>query len=187
MLKIQDSAIVKVRNNTTATLCGIAAGATEIKFLNLTWFNTYGVNIYTAMNAGNLTGIDILGTDIPAYKTPTAETLIQTDASNFYQEASVYADWPALLMAHKIHWNLNAVHCIMDCIGTDMLSADWTSLGITKASVLTKVQGVYDLVEQGMFTEASAATLQLTTDTFLTTAKLSLYSSMLLSADAFSN
>jgi TctA family transporter len=73
----------------------------------------------------------------------------------------------------------------MDMIGEDVLCTDFTNLGVTRAATIAKMEPVYSLVMQGMFTEAAALTATLTVDGFFTAAKIAQYQAIIAGADAF--
>lgn len=187
MLKASDAACYALRNTTTATLCGIEPGATKIVALNPQYHHSTGINaIAQAIYNQQLIVVDISGSDVPYYRSYGMMGSFQNEVSGFCNDlndaATIGAHYEKAL---RLHWNLSAQHALMDMIGQDVLSTDFTNLGVTKAATISKMEPIYALVMQGMFTEAATLTAALATDDFFTTAKIAQYQAIIAGADAF--
>lgn len=185
MLKPKSTLLCKLHNTTTGEVCGIPAGATRVVFCSPTWLAANWANFPSAVNAGELVASDTQGNELtPALAVGTALEVMSEGQS--YQTMKGYPTFPSYAATVALHWNLSAVHVLMDAIGADILTTDLASLGVTKADTIAKLEPAYELVELGQFMEAAVAVRAITPDAFLTAARLELYASMLESANAIS-
>lgn len=179
----------QLTNTTAAEIFGIPANGTKIVLANPSHMISHGINsgLFEAIEASTVTVQDIRGNTVSSNRASGyfnyLESLVQqwkndlSDAENYISAA--YGK------AIRLHWNLSAQHALMDAIGEDVLSTDFTNLGVTRTATIEKMEPVYSLVMQGMFAEAAALAATLATDGFFTTAKISQYQAVIAGADAF--
>lgn len=185
MLKPKSTLLCKLHNTTTNEVCGIPAGGSRVIFCTPTWLAANWSSFPTAVNAGELVASDIAGNELtPALAVGAALELMSEGQS--FQTMKGFPTFPSYAATVSLHWNLSAVHVLMDAIGADMLTTDLEALGVTKAGTIAKLSDAYELVELGQFAEAAVAVRAITPDAFLTSARLELYASMLESANAIS-
>ena len=87
-------------------------------------------------------------------------------------------------VAESIQANINLAPILISIVRNDMISVTLTDLGLTATGMLIKLAGIVGAIQVGMFVEAAQMLLATTPDGFLTNTRLSLYASILASADA---
>lgn len=183
MLKPKITLLTTAKNTTTAEVCGIPAGVTKVIFANPTWTFAHRNTLASRFFDGSLEARDIEGNALTASLAGGVALDLVNEVDTFHSTLGFPA-FPSYDLTVRLHWNLSAVHTVMDAIGADILVTDLTALGMVKEQVLSALQTPLQLVTLGMFIEAAAAVRLVTPDAFLTTARLELYASILESANA---
>lgn len=183
MLKPKTTLLTTIRNTTAAELLGVPSGASKVIFANLEWVYLYRYTLATHLSQGHFEATDIRGNVLTAPLAAGAAGELVTEVSNYYTMMG-FPSFPHYDKVVRLHWNLSAVHVIMDTIGADILVEDLAALGLTKESIIQSLQPALELMELGMFLEAAAAVRGVTPDAFLTSARLEMYATILESANA---
>jgi len=183
MLKPKVTLLTTIRNLTSAELLGIPSGASKVIFANLEWVYAHRYTLATELSQGHFEATDIRGNILtPPLANGVACELV-TEVSNYYNMMGFPA-FPHYDKAVRLHWNLSAVHSVMDAIGADILVEDLAALNLTKEEIIQKLQPALDSMDLGMFLEAAALVRAITPDAFLTSTRLEMYATILESANA---
>jgi len=183
MLKPKITLLVTATNVTQDEVCGIPAGESRIVFADVVWFLENSSNVISAFGQGLLEARDIAGNLLTAPLAGGVAIDMATEAQGYYSMKG-FPTFPSYAKTVELHWNLSAIHTVVDTIGADILSTDLAALGTTKAAILADLEPAIELVELGMFTEGAAAARAITPTAFLTSSRLEVYASMLESANA---
>jgi hypothetical protein len=183
MLKPKITLLTRVKNTTSGPVCGIPAAGSRVIFADPIWCYDYRDTLASKLFDGSLEAHDIAGNMLTPSLAGGAALDLLADIDVFRSMLGFPA-FPSYDLTVRLHWNLSAVHTIMDAIGADILSTDLAALGMVKEQILTALQKPIQLMSLGMFVEAAAATRLVPTDAFLTVARLELYASILESANA---
>ena len=183
MLKPKTTLLTAIRNTTAQELLGIPAGASKVIFANLEWVYAYRYFLATELSQGHFEATDIRGNILTPPLAGGAAGELVAEVSNYYTMLG-FPTFPHYDKAVRLHWNLSAVHSVMDVIGADILVEGLEALELTKEDVIQKLQPGLDYMRLGMFLEAAALVRAITPDAFLTSARLELYATILESANA---
>lgn len=183
MLKPKTTLLTTIRNTTAQELLGIPAGASKVIFANLEWVYAHRYILATELSQGHFEATDIRGNILTPPLAGGAAGELVTEVSNYYTMLG-FPTFPHYDKAVRLHWNLSAVHSVMDAIGADILVEDLEALGLTKEDAIQKLQPGLESMSLGMFLEAAALVRAITPDAFLTSARLELYATILESANA---
>lgn len=183
MLKPKITLLTTVENTTTVEVCGVGVGETRVVFADPIWARENRNVLANRLFDGSLLARDIEGNQLTASLAGGVALDLLTEVDQFYSMLGFPA-FPSYDLTVRLHWNLSAVHTVMDAIGADILVTDLAALGLTKEQVLAALQTPIQLVSLGMFKEAAAATRLVTPDAFLTAARLELYADILESSNA---
>lgn len=183
MLKPKITLLTKVRNTTADATCGVEAGASRVVFANPIWARENRSVLANRLFDGSLEATDIQGNVLTASLAGGVALDLLTEVDQFYSMLGFPA-FSSYDLTVRLHWNLSAVHTVMDAIGADILVTDLAALGMVKEQVFAALQTPIQLMSLGMFKEAAAATRLISTDAFLTATRLALYADILESANA---
>lgn len=188
MLKYTVCNYYKVHNPGASAAFGIPAGGSKIVALNPAHLIASGSSLLTAIQTGAVTVTNIKGDPVPSNRAGMAFLALQSEVNPFRNDLSDAETYVSAVYgkAIRLHWNLSAQHALLDLIGSDILTTDFSALTVTREQVVERLAPVYTLTGQGMFQEAAALLGTFTPDDFLTTARLAEYGQILLGADAFS-
>jgi len=181
MLKPKVTLLTTVTNNTAADLCGVPANGSRVVFCSPSWVLLPGV--VNALSSGQLQARDIQG-NLLTNPLAAGTAMDLMGEAQTYQGMKGFPDFASYALSVGLHWNLSAVHALVDAIGADILAADLEALGTTKEDVLQILEPAIRPVFVGMFLEAAAFLGTLTPSVFLTATRLELYSKMLEAANA---
>lgn len=180
-------AVYSLKNNTNATLCGIAKGASKIIVLNPQYCHSVGIDLLLkSVNSEELTVSDITGTAIPFYDAYTLIQSIGREVLKFTQKiesSSSVSDSHHLSV--RLEWNLSNVDSIVALIGEDVLRTDFTALGVTRSETISKIIPIFQQLSIGQFTEAVLSLSSLPVDAFYTAERISTYQTIISGVDSF--
>lgn len=180
-------AVYSLKNNTEATLCGIAKGSSKIIVLNPQFYHSTGIDLLLeSVNSGELTASDITGTAIPFYNAYTLIQSIGREVLKFTQKVESSSSVSnSHHLAVRLEWNLSNVDSIVALIGEDVLRTDFTSLGVTRSETISKIIPIFQQLSIGQFTEAVSSLSSLPTDAFYTSERISTYQTIISGVDSF--
>lgn len=175
--------LVTLKNVTENELIGIPAGGSKYVFLNVWWFQEVRAELVNLILGGSLVGYDVSGVVLPTSKTcgialemiPLAET---------FTRAVLSSSTPNSQYETMVIWNIEAADTVVATIRSEMINNHLVELGVEPLAILSKLEGPLSALIVGMFAEAAQLVDTIATDSFLTTERLAIYKSMLLSADA---
>lgn len=183
-MKCTLGAVVSITNTGTETLCGIAAGASLVVFMDSSWFMQYSSQIPNLLFNETFKAYDIGEAQlIPASVAGGLALQIISEAQNMHNEY-LQATTPNVQYEVLVGWNLDVAAIMVAAIRSEMLAVGLTALGVSPLSILQKLATPLQALSVGMFEEAAGILGTVTPDAFLTADRIAQYQAMALSANA---
>lgn len=175
-----ESLLIKVTNVSAASLARILPGETKVVFRSPSWF-FLNPGIEEGVLSGKLKVEDLARKAVPAHSALAGIAGLKRAAEDLNRALEMS---PGSLSSYaaQVAWNIETYPYIIAVVRADTLSAD---LGdATPASILQSLAPAVTLSSLGMFAEAAATVRLVPVNSFLTSARLELYASILESANA---
>ena len=152
-----------------------------VMWMNLDWAaaNTDKVN---SLCDGSVVGYDHNGMALPATRSSAALLMLISESQKLRFDINATSCKPR----YKSTWNLSIGRSMSEIITGDLIEYNASHTAIDVLSIATKLQQFQLLLSYGMLAKAASVIVAVSTDEFLTSARVSKYASMLSSADAFS-
>lgn len=180
-------AVYKLKNTSTATLCGILAGESKIIVMNPQFYHEHGVdNVLKCIESGDLVAYDISSTAIEYQYAYTKIQSLWREVLNFIQKiksSTETSEWHHLSV--RLEWNLNSVDSIVSLIGEDILRTNFASLGVTRAATINKIKPIFEMMSIGQYTEAVVELDNVVLDSFYTSTRIADYKNVVAGVDSF--
>lgn len=152
-----------------------------VMWMNLDWAAANGDKV-NDLCSGAAIGYDHNGVALPATRSSAALLSLVSESQKIRFDIADSTCKPR----YKSTWNLHVGRNMSEIITGDLIEYNASHTAIDVLSIATKLQQFQLLLSYGMLAKAASVLQAVAQDAFLTSTRISKYSAMLTSADAFS-